>query len=132
MFAAEFGTGEVLWSILWFFVFFLWIWLVISIFADVIRDHETKGWHKALWVILIVFLPYLGVLVYLIVRGGGMARRAQAVAQQQDAAFREYVQDAAGSAKTPADELATLADLHDRGKIDDAEYASLKAKALGT
>jgi hypothetical protein len=129
MLAADFGVGQVFWSMLWFFLFFMWIWLVISVFADIIRSDDMGGWAKALWSLFIIFVPYLGVLVYLIARGSGMAKRSVRDAQDQEAAFRSYVQDAAGT-QSPAQQLATLADLHERGKITDEEFAALKAKAL--
>ena len=128
--AAEFGTGQVLWSILWFFLFFMWIWLVITIFADIIRSDDLSGWAKALWSLAIIFLPYLGIFIYVIVRGGSMGDRSVAAAQQQDEATRAYIQSVSGGGGA-ADELAKLADLHSAGTIDDSEYAAAKAKVLG-
>ncbi|MDH3705017.1 MAG: SHOCT domain-containing protein [Acidimicrobiia bacterium] len=126
---AEFQVGQVLWSIFWFFLFFLWIWLVISIFADIIRSDDLSGWGKALWAIAIIFLPFLGVFLYLIVRGGSMGERSAEQARQSEDAFKAYVQDAAGSS-SPSDQLANLADLHASGKLSDDEYAQAKAKVL--
>ena len=126
---AEFQVGQVLWSIFWFFLFFLWIWLVISIFADIIRSDDLSGWGKALWAIGIIIIPFLGVFLYLIVRGGSMGERSAEQARQSEQAFRSYVQDAAGSA-SPSDQLASLADLHANGKISDDEYATAKARVL--
>jgi hypothetical protein len=130
MVVAEFGTGQVFWSMLWFFLFFIWIWLLIVVFSDIFRSPDLSGWGKALWTIFVIFLPYLGVFVYLIARGHKMAEHNMAAAQAQEQAFRSYVQDAAGSSASPADELARLADLKERGVIDDAEFERLKAKAL--
>ena len=127
---ATWGVGQVLWSMVWFFLFFMWIWLVIVIFADIIRSHDLSGWGKALWSIFIIFMPFLGVLVYLIARGGSMAVRSAKQAQSDEQAFREYVQKTAGTGSSAADQLATLADLHDRGKLTDDEYATMKAQAL--
>jgi len=127
---ATWGVGQVLWSMVWFFLFFMWIWLVIVIFADIIRSHDLSGWGKALWSIFIIFMPFLGVLVYLIARGGSMAARSAKQAQSDEQAFREYVQKTAGTGSSAADQLATLADLHDRGKLTDDEYATMKAQAL--
>ena len=76
VFAADFGTGQVLWSFLWFFMFFIWIWLLVVFFTDIFRSHDLSGWAKALWVIFIIVLPFLGILVYLIVRGSGMQEHA--------------------------------------------------------
>ena len=130
MLADDWSVWDVFLSMLFFFVFFLWIMLVINVFMDLIRDKTTSGGMKALWTIFIIFMPFLGVFVYLIARGGSMADRQMKQAADQEQAFRSYVQEAAASS-SPAEELATLADLHDRGKISDEEYAQLKAKALG-
>lgn len=129
--ANEFGTGQVLWSMLWFFMFFIWIWLLITVFADIFRSHDLGGFAKAIWVIFVIFIPYLGVFVYLIARGHKMHDHAVEAAQAQDAANRAYIQQAAGTAASPADELARLADLKERGVIDDAEFQRLKAKTVG-
>ena len=132
--ASDFGTGQVFLSFLWFFMFFIWIWLLIVVFGDLFRSHDLSGWAKAAWVIGIIIFPYLGVLVYLIARGGKMHEHAVQSAQAQDAAFRQYVQSAAGTSggSSVADELARLADLKDKGVIDDAEFQQLKAKALAS
>ena len=126
--ASDFGTGQVFWSILWFTMFFIWIWLLIIVFSDVFRSHDLSGVAKAIWVIFIILLPYLGVFVYLIARGHKMQEHAVEAAQAQDTAMRQYVQSVAPV--SPADELAKLADLKAKGVIDDAEYERLKAKAL--
>jgi hypothetical protein len=128
--ASDFGTGQVFLSMLWFFLFFIWIWLLIVVFSDLFRSHDLGGWSKALWVIGIIILPYLGVLLYLIVRGHKMAEHAQQAAKEQDAAARAYIQQAAGTSASPSDELARLADLKQQGVIDDAEFQRLKAKVL--
>jgi hypothetical protein len=130
LFAEDIGTGEIFWSMLWFFLFFIWIWILIVVFGDIIRSRDMGGWAKALWSIFIIFLPYLGVFVYLIARGGKMQEHAVQAAQAQDAQFRAYVQNAAGSSSSPAEEVARLADLRDRGVISDAEFEQAKAKAL--
>jgi hypothetical protein len=127
----EWGTGQVLWSIIWFTLFFIWIWLLIIVFTDVFRSHDLGGFAKFLWVLFIIVMPYLGVFVYLIARGHKMAEHAAAAAQAQDAAAKAYIRDAAGSGGSPADELARLADLKSKGVIDDAEFARLKAKVVG-
>ncbi len=128
--ADDFGTGEVFLSMLWFVMFFIWIWLLITVFADLFRSHDLSGWAKAAWVIGIIIFPYLGVLVYLIARGGKMHEHALQAAQAQDAAMRQYVQQAAGSGGSVADELARLADLKDKGVISVEEFNQLKAKAM--
>ena len=127
---ADFGTGQVFWSMLWFFLFFIWIWLLILVFSDIFRSHDLSGWGKALWSIFIIFVPYLGVFVYLIARGHKMQEHAMQQAEQQDAAMRQYVQTVASSGGS-ADEIARLADLRDKGVISDAEFQQAKAKALG-
>jgi len=131
MLASDFGTGQVFLSMLWFFLFFIWIWLLITVFADVFRSHDMGGFAKFLWVIFVIFLPYLGVFVYLIARGHKMSEHAMEQAQAQDAAARAYIQQAAGSGGSAADELSRLADLKAQGVIDDAEFERLKAKAIG-
>src|SRR3954452_9577804 len=128
MLGNEFGSGQVLWSMMWFFLFFIWIWLLITVFADIFRSHDLSGVAKFAWVFFVIFLPYLGVFVYLIARGHKISEHAIAAAQAQDQASRAYIQAAAGSAPSPADELTRLADLKAKGVIDDAEYNKLKAK----
>jgi hypothetical protein len=128
MFAAEWGAGQVFWSMLWFFLFFIWIWLLILVFSDIFRSHDLSGVAKALWIIFVILIPYLGVFVYLIARGHKMQEHQMAAAKAEDAAMRQYVQQVATT--SPADELAKLADLKAKGVIDDAEYERLKAKAL--
>ena len=127
--AAEWGTGQVFWSMLWFTLWFIWIWLLIVVFADIFRSRDLSGWGKALWSIFVIVLPYLGVFVYLIARGHTMQEHAAQESQAQDAAFRQHVQEAAGSS-SPSDELSKLAALKAEGVIDDAEFERLKAKAL--
>ena len=127
----EFGTGSVFWSMLWFFCFFIWIWLLIMVFSDIFRSHEMSGWAKALWIVFVIVLPYLGVLVYLIARGKEMTQHRIEDAQRIDAAQRQYIQNVAGSGgASPADEIARLADLKEKGVIDEAEFQAGKAKAL--
>ena len=130
MLLAEFGTGQVFWSMLWFFLFFIWIWIMITVFADIFSSHDLSGWAKAIWVIFIIFIPYIGVFVYLIARGHKMSEHAAEAAQAQDAAQRKYIQQAAGTAASPADELHRLADLKEKGVIDDDEFQKLKAKVV--
>ncbi len=127
--AAEWGTGQVFWSMMWFFIFFIWIYLLIMVFADIFRSHDLGGIAKALWIIFVILVPYLGVFVYLIARGHKMQEHAMESAQKQEQAMRQYVQSVA-PAGSPADELAKLADLKAKGVISDAEYEAAKAKAL--
>ena len=101
---AEFGTGEVLWSIVWFTLFFLWIWVLMTVFADIFRSDDLGGFAKAIWIIFIVVAWWLGVLIYLIVRGKGMQQRSIEAMKQADAAQREYIQSVAGSSSASATE----------------------------
>jgi hypothetical protein len=129
--AAEWGSGQVLWSILWFFLFFVWIMLIFTIFGDIIRSDDMGGWAKAIWTIFIIALPFLGIFIYLIVRGGGMGERQVAAAKKQNEQMQEYIQATTASGGTSdAEQLAKLADLHASGKLDDAEYAAAKAKVI--
>jgi hypothetical protein len=117
---------------LWFFLFFIWIWLLFVVFGDIFRSQDLSGWGKALWCIFIIFLPYLGVFVYLIARGAKMHEHAMQAAQAQDQAMRRYVQSVAGpGGQSAAEEIARLADLRDKGVITDAEFEQAKQKALG-
>jgi hypothetical protein len=128
--ASTFGTGQVFWSFLWFTLFFIWIWLLIMVFSDIFRSHDLSGWSKALWCIFIIVLPFLGVFVYLIARGHKMQQHAVDQAQQQEAQFRDYVQSTVNETRSPADEIARLADLKTQGVITDAEFEAAKKKAL--
>jgi hypothetical protein len=122
---------DIFWSILEFFLWLVWIWIMIWIFIDIFRSHDLSGWAKALWFLFVLLIPLVGVLVYLIVRGGSMHERAQRQAQQQDQAFRHYVQQAAaGSPPSTADQLTKLADLRDRGVISSQEFDREKGKLL--
>jgi hypothetical protein len=129
--ATEWGTGQVFWSLLWFVMFFIWLWLLIIVFSDIFRSHDIGGFAKTMWVLFVIIVPYLGVFVYLIARGHKMHEHAVEAAQAQDAAARAYIQDAAGTSGSPAEELSRLADLKERGVISDDEFQKLKAKALG-
>lgn len=130
MIVAAFGVGQVLVSMIYFFLFFIWIMLLFRVFGDVITSRELSGVAKVLWLIFVVALPYLGVFTYLILRGGSMAENEHRRAEARDGALREYLQAAAGSTG-PAAELSRLAELRTAGVIDDAEFAKLKAKVVG-
>jgi hypothetical protein len=119
---------NIFWTILEIFLWVIWIWLLIWIFIDIFRSHDLSGWAKAAWVFFVVILPFLGVLVYLIARGGQMHERAEQQARRQDEAWRSYVQQSAGT--STADQLAKLADLRDRGVISADEFEREKAKVL--
>lgn len=128
MLFAEFQVGQVLWSIIWFTLFLLWILLVIRVVGDIFRSRDMSGAAKALWLVAILFTPYLGVFLYLIIRGGSMAEREVSRFEAQDQAFRAYIRDASGS--SGAAELAQLQELREKGAIDDAEFQKLKARIL--
>src|SRR5690349_24007772 len=117
------------WTILEIFLWVLWIWVLIYVFIDIFRSRDLSGWAKALWFIFILFLPLIGVLVYLIARGGKMHEHAAKDAQLQEQQFRKYVQEAAGPEST-ADQLTKLADLRDQGVITADEFESQKGKIL--
>ena len=117
------------WTILEIFLFVIWIWILITVFIDIFRSQDLSGGAKALWFIFVLFIPLIGVLVYLIARGGKMHERAVQQAQQQQEQFRSYVQETAASGNT-ADQLAKLADLRDRGVITPEEFEREKAKVL--
>jgi ABC-type multidrug transport system fused ATPase/permease subunit len=113
------------------FLWVIWFWILITIFIDIFRSHDLNGWEKALWFIFVLILPLLGVLVYLIARGGKMHEHAARDAQVQEQQFRQYVQEAAGSSGgSTADQLSKLADLRDRGVITADVFESQKAKIL--
>jgi len=117
-------------TMLGLFVFIIWFWLLIVIFGDIFRSRDMGGGAKALWAIFIIILPFLGIFVYLIARGGKMHERAEAAAQAQQKAFDDYVKQAAGSSGSSADQLAKLADLKAQGVLTDAEFEAQKAKIL--
>ena len=128
--ASSYPLLNVFWTILLFFLWVMWFWILISVFIDIFRSHDLNGWGKALWFLFVLLIPLLGVLVYLIVRGGSMHERAARQAQQQDQAFREYVQTTAQTSASPADQLEKLAGLRDRGVITPEEFDREKAKVL--
>ena len=125
--AADYPFFDVFWSILIFFCWVIWIWVVITVLIDVFRRDDMNGWVKALWVVLVVILPWLGVLIYLIANHKGMQERSVKQAQEQQQAFDSYVRETAGGS---AGEIAKAKELLDSGAITQAEFDALKAKAL--
>jgi hypothetical protein len=119
---------DLFWAMLWFFLFIIWIWLLIAVFADIFRS-DISGWGKAGWTIFVIVVPLLGVLVYLIANGDKMRERSMEKAAAQQQAQNDYIRDAAGT-ETTADQLNTLSNLHDAGKLTDDEFAAQKAKLL--
>jgi ABC-type multidrug transport system fused ATPase/permease subunit len=118
-------------TMLYFFLFVIWIWLLITVFVDIFRSQDLSGWAKALWAIFIIILPFLGVFVYLLARGGQMHERAAREAADQQAAFDTYVRQTAGTGDT-AEQLQKLADLKSQGVLTDAEFEAQKAKVLAS
>jgi archaellum biogenesis protein FlaJ (TadC family) len=129
MVGATWGTGQVLLDILWFFLFVVEVWLMITIFIDIFRRHDMKGWLKAFWVLFVFVVPLVGILLYLIIYGDEMKVHAQQALQEQDKMFREYVRQAGGS-YSAADELSRLAELKANGTINDEEFERLKSKIV--
>src|SRR5271169_6489454 len=125
MFAYTYPLADLFGTMLGFFLLIIWFWLLIIVFSDIFRSHDLGGGAKALWVFFIIILPFLGVLVYLIARGGKMHERAAEQAAQQQKAFDAYVKEAASSGGS-ADELAKLADLKEKGAITQAEFDTQK------
>lgn len=127
LFAADYPFMDVFWSMIIFFFWVIWIWIVVTVLIDIFRRHDIGGWAKAAWVVFVVILPWLGVLIYLIAQHDGMRERRIKEAQAQKAAFDDYVRDAAGGS---ADQIARAKELLDAGTITQEEFDSLKAKAL--
>jgi ABC-type multidrug transport system fused ATPase/permease subunit len=130
MLVADVSFADIFWSVLWFFFLFLWIMVLVYIFGDLFRDHSLSGGAKTLWVLFLIFLPFLAVLVYMIARGQGMAERSAARQQQAQQQFEGYVRNVASSDTSPTDQIARAKELLDAGTIDQAEFDRLKAKAL--
>ena len=131
MLAYDYPLGGVFLSMLYFFLFFIWIWILFTVFVDIFRSHDLSGWVKALWTIFVIILPFLGVFIYLIARGGKMQERKLQDATQQKQAFDAYVREAAGSSGGDVtSQLTELADLKAQGVLTDAEFEAQKAKVL--
>ena len=124
---ADFPFLEFLWSMILFFAWVAWIWIAITCFADIFRRHDIGGGTKALWIVFIILIPFLGVLVYLIAQHDGLRERNVKQVQDQQAAFDEYVKETAGGSAT---EIAKAKELLDSGAISRDEYDAIKAKAL--
>lgn len=122
--SGEFGSGSFLLGLLYIFMFVIWFWLLISIFSDLFARHDISGWAKAAWTIAVVLLTFLGILLYLITQGRGMAERAQERAKEAQQQMRQEI------GYSTADELEKLKKLHDAGTLTDEEYAAQKAKVL--
>jgi hypothetical protein len=128
MIATTWGAGQVAYSILWFFLLFIEIWLAISIFIDIFRSHDLKGWAKAAWLLLVFVLPIVGILAYLIFRGDTMRAHQIQAAQEQQSLQRNFLQHAVG--QSPADELSKLVELKNTGALTEAEFEKLKGHVI--
>jgi hypothetical protein len=120
--------GDLIWWFLWAFVFFTYLMALFAIIGDLFRDHKLSGGWKAVWIVFLIFVPFLTALVYLIARGGGMAARGAAQAKEYQAAQSDYIKNLAGT--SPSDEIAKAKSLLDAGTITQSEYEGIKAKAL--
>jgi hypothetical protein len=130
-FAADYPFLDILWSMIIFFAWVAWIWILIVIIGDLFRRDDTSGWVKALWVVFLIVVPFLGVLVYLIVNSGGMADRQAERIKAGDEQMAAYVRSvSASSGGGAAGEIEKAKSLLDSGAITQAEFDSLKAKAL--
>jgi hypothetical protein len=129
MLAADYPFLDVFWTMIVFFLWILWFWLLFTVFADVFRRHDLSGWGKAGWLIFTIFLPFLGVFVYIIAQGSGMTERNMERAQAQKSQFDQYVRDAA-SGSGAATEISTAKQLLDSGAITAEEFDAIKQKAL--
>jgi hypothetical protein len=130
--STDYPVLNVFWTMFEIFAFVIWFWLLFVILTDVFRSSDLSGWGKAGWTIFVIFLPLIGILTYLIVRGPSMHERSAQQARQQDEAFRSYVKEAAGSPPSSADQLAKLADLRQRGVITTDEFEQEKTKILAS
>jgi hypothetical protein len=130
MLAYTYPLADLFGTMLGLFVFFIWFWLLIMVYSDIFRSRDLGGGAKMLWVLFCIILPFLGIFVYLIARGGKMHERAAAQAADQQKAFDSYVKQAAGSASSSAEQLSQLADLRKQGTITDAEFEAQKQKIL--
>jgi hypothetical protein len=129
LFAADYPFLDIFWTMLVFFSWVIWFWLLITVFADLFRRHDISGWGKAGWTLFVIILPFLGVFVYLIAQGKHMAERKASDMQASQAAFDDYVRQV-GSDKDPSEQIAKAKSLLDSGAIDATEFEQLKRKAL--
>ena len=130
MLAYDYPILGIFWTMLMLFLWIAWIWILVSVIFDIFRSDDLGGWGKALWAIFVIFLPFLGVFVYLIARGSNMQERSARDAARAQQASEDYIRQVAGNGPSAADEIEKLHRLRDSGAIDDAEYQQLKAKAL--
>jgi hypothetical protein len=122
--------GDLIWWFLWAFVFFTYLMALFAVIGDLFRDHKLSGWWKAVWIIFLIFVPFLTLLVYLIARGKGMSERGAAQAREYKAAQDQYIKSVAGAGASPSEEIAKAKSLLDSGAITQAEFDHIKTKAL--
>ena len=127
--AADYPLMDIIWTMLVFFGWVIWFWLLITVFSDLFRRHDISGWGKAAWTLLVIVLPFLGVLIYMIAQGKEMAERSASEVRARRGEFEDYVRDVAADSG-PSDQIAKAKDLLDRGAIDQAEFEGIKRKAL--
>jgi ABC-type multidrug transport system fused ATPase/permease subunit len=132
MLAATWGDGQVAYSILWFFLFFIEVWLAISVFIDIFRSHDLKGWAKALWILLVIIVPLIGILAYFIFRGDKLRAHQIEAAQSQEDYTRQYIQQVAGTTPSVADEVAKLVELKNKGDITEEEFQRMKEHVINS
>ena len=130
MLGASYPFLDLLWTMLIFFLWVMWFWLLITVFADIFRRHDLSGWGKTGWLIFVIFLPFLGVFIYLITQNDGMTERNINQAKQQRAQFDDYVRETAGTGGGAAGEIETAKRLLDSGAISQAEFDAIKQRAL--
>jgi type VI protein secretion system component VasK len=130
MLIADYSLGDALVTIIWIFLFVAWILVLFTIVGDLFRDHQLSGWTKAVWILFLIFIPFLTALIYLIARGQGMRDRSIKEQAEVRRHFDSYVRETAGT--TPVDELHKLNDLKEKGAISDEEFERLKAKVMAT
>jgi hypothetical protein len=134
MLIAEVGLAELLWTTLWLFFLFMFIWIFVALIADIFRDHEMSGWGKAAWILLLVIFPLIGSLIYVIVRGPSMAQRSASQAAAAQAELDNYIRTTAatagGGGSGPVDDLSRLAALRDSGTITEEEFQAMKARVV--
>lgn len=128
--AADYPFLDLMWTLLVFFGWVIWFWLLIVIFGDLFHRHDVSGWGKAGWTVLLILLPFIGVLIYLIVDGHDMGERRRAKQEASRAEFDDYVRSVSASERGPADQISAAKRLLDSGAIDDGEFQELKRKAL--
>ena len=130
LFAADYPFLDIFWTMILFFTWVIWIWMMIAILSDVFRRHDLSGWTKALWTIFLIVLPFLGALIYLIANGSGMASRNVRQAQAQRAELDDQIKSVAGNGAGTAAEIEKAKGLLDSGAINQSEFEVLKARAL--